>query len=135
LGDEEIDANLRREMRSALDLFAESDALVVWLTHPAIATRVRGSGKLPKEPFPESDPERMERFNQTVRKMAASRPGKVHVLDLQAYMRGLPGGEMDPDYRRDGVHLTPMGSARVVKDWLAAELLRVYREERPPTGG
>jgi hypothetical protein len=134
LGDEAVDAYLRRELRGALDLLTRNGALVVWLTHPTIATRVRGTGKPPREPFSESDPARMARLNELILEAAERDPENVKVLDLQAYMRGLPGGEMDTSYRRDGVHLTPEGSARVVQDWLAAELLRVYRGEAA-TGG
>ena len=135
LGDEAVDAYLRRELSNALEILTRDGTLVVWLTYPAIETRVRGTQRLPPEPFSESDPARMARLNELIREAAELHPESVRVADLQSYMRGLPGGEMDASYRRDGVHLTPLGSARVVKDWLAAEILRIYRETAPATGG
>ena len=56
------------------------------------------------------------------------RPGSARVVDLASYMRTLPGGELDTDYRPDGVHLTNEASAKLAKDWLADEVLRVYRD-------
>jgi hypothetical protein len=71
----------------------------------------------------------MVRFNEIVFELEDLRPGKVRVVDLAGYMRSLPGGEMDPSYRGDGVHFGRRSAQKVARDWLGSELLRVYRDE------
>ncbi len=86
-------------------------------------------GGLPETPFPTSDPARMRRFNEIVFELEKLRPGKVRAVDFAAYMRSLPGGEMDPSYRPDGVHLGRRSAERVSDDWLGPEIVRVVRDE------
>ena len=126
-GDTEFDQLLRREMSAAVDALAADGALVVWLTHPAIRSLDRG--KVPSEPFPEWDPARMRRLNELVFELEALHPWQVRVIDLAGYMRTLPGGELDPAYRPDGVHLTVDAAVRLSEEWLGEELLRVYRDQ------
>jgi peptidoglycan/LPS O-acetylase OafA/YrhL len=128
-GDPAFDDYLRAEMLAAVDVLSSRGSLVVWLTHPAIEVHEKGGGGLPETPFPASDPARMARFNELVGELESLRPGKVRSVDLAGYMRGLPGGEMDPSYRRDGVHFGTKSAYRVAADWLGPEILRSYREE------
>ncbi|MEO2167157.1 MAG: SGNH hydrolase domain-containing protein [bacterium] len=129
-GDPILDEELRKEMLDAVDMLSAKGALVVWLTHPVNEVRDLGSGDAPATSYPESDPLRMARLNDLIRELPESRPEKVQILDLAAYMRTLPGGELDKDYRPDGIHYSPEGTLRLAHDWLEAETVRLYREAR-----
>ena len=128
-GDPVLDDYLRSEMLAAVDVLSSRGALVVWLTQPSIEIHEKHGGGLPETPFPASDPARMRRFNELIAELGALRPGRVRIVDLADYMRSLPGGEMDPSYRRDGVHFGKKSAYRVTSDWLGPEILRVYRDE------
>ena len=128
LGDPVLDAYLREEILGAVDLLAARGTLVIWLTSPDVELRSRYSGRPPNPPYPGSDPARMARFNELVTELPALRPGRVRVVDLAAYMRARPNGSLDPDYRSDGVHLSGEGGLRLAREWLADELMRVYRD-------
>jgi len=129
-GDPVLDALLQREMEGLVDLLSRDGALVVWLTGPPI--RVRGPGNvMPRRPFPESDPARMQRFNTLVRDLALRRSGDMRVVDLAGYMETLPGGVFDETYRPDGIHTTKESAARIAEDWLADAILSAYRAEGP----
>jgi lysophospholipase L1-like esterase len=45
------------------------------------------------------------------------------VVDVADWLRGLPGGEDNRDYRADGVHFTVDGSNRVGA-WMVPQILR-----------
>jgi lysophospholipase L1-like esterase len=135
VGDPVLDERLRAEMRSVVDLLAAEGVHVVWLTHPRIEVRDPATEQPPAEPYPESDPGRMERFNELVRELPAARPGKVEVLDLAGHLRTLPGGELDRRYRPDGVHLSAEGTLRLAHEWLRAQALRIAREQRAVRAG
>ncbi len=132
-GDPVLDAYLRQEMLSVVDLLSSEGALVLWLTHPAIQVHKPSSLQLPKTPYPESDPARMARLDELIFELEKLRPGIVRVIDLAGYMRTLPGGEMDPSYRPDGTHLSIEGASKLWNDWLGAEVLRVYHDEASRT--
>ena len=54
--------------------------------------------------------------------------------DLAAWMRTLPGGELDPNIRPDGVHFSKPGAVEVA-GWLGPELLGLVGRTVPtPTG-
>ena len=71
----------------------------------------------------------MRRMNELIFELEKLRPGKVRVIDLAGYMRALPGGEIDPDTRPDGTHLSPLASLALAREWLAQEVIRVYRAQ------
>lgn len=127
VGEPEFDRYLRDELIAATDTLAKDGSLVVWLTHPAI--NVHLFDKEPDVPYPSSDPARIARWNELIFELETLRPGKVRVIDLRNYIRGLPGGEMNKAYRPDGTHLTHEAAYQVARDWLANEILRVYREQ------
>jgi len=76
----------------------------------------------PERPFPASDPARMDRLNQLIAEVAAERPAVVRVIDVAGHLRSLPGGELDPRLRPDGVHLTEDASEEIV-GWLGPEVV------------
>ena len=132
-GDPALDEYLQRKMLSAVDLLASDGALLLWLTHPPIEVRELGGNK-PEQPFPASDPRRMARLNELVFEIERLRAGQVRVIDLATYMSSLPGGELDPNYRPDGTHLSFEGALKLANDWLGREVLRIYREEAERQG-
>jgi peptidoglycan/LPS O-acetylase OafA/YrhL len=142
VGDPVLDAYLRQEMLGAVDLLAARGTRVIWLTSPDIELRQTHTGRPPNPPYPGSDPARMARFNELVSELPTLRPGLVRVVDLAAYMRARPNGPLDPDYRPDGTHLSGEGGLKLAREWLADELMRVYRDQGraapsqadPPTG-
>jgi peptidoglycan/LPS O-acetylase OafA/YrhL len=119
-GDPVYDAVLAREAEQALDVLEASGARVVWLTSPLIDLG-RNETPPPPEPYPASDPARMLRVREVVAGVLARHP-EVAVVDLAAHLRSLPGGELDPDLRPDGVHFTE-ATSRQVADWLGPAVL------------
>jgi hypothetical protein len=124
VGDPGYDSYLESEMGQAADVLLEHVPAVVWLTSPDIDVG-RADPNPPDPPYPESDPARMARFNDILREVAATRPN-LHVIDLAGYLATLPGGEMDPALRPDGVHLTDASGLRIA-DWLGPAIITVVR--------
>jgi hypothetical protein len=123
-GDPVYDDYLEQEMLAAVDLFLARGVTPIWLTSPRIdADRILQ----PRPPAadPASDPARMDRFNDILRSVQVLRPG-LQVIDLAAWLRTRPGGELDPALRPDGVHLT-LPSSRIVAAWLAPAIVRAAR--------
>ncbi len=114
-GDPDYDAFLRGEIEAATDAFLAEGVQVVWLTTPDLDVGRRMQPP-PAEPFPESDPARVDLLNDMIREVATTRDG-VSVVDLGAYLDGLPDGE-DERLRPDGVHLERDAAEQVAHDWL-----------------
>jgi hypothetical protein len=125
IGDPVFDDRLREKMLEAVDILAADGALVVWLTSPDIDIG-DGEGE-PDSSYPESDPERMARFNEILREVATLRPRQLRVIDLAAYTRTWPGGVFDPQYRPDRVHWSRAGALKLSREWLSDEILDTYR--------
>ena len=127
-GDPVYDAHLRSEIAAATDAFLAEGLPVVWLTTPYLDI-----GKLmqppPPEPFPESDPARVDRLNSIIREVAAEREG-VAVVDLGGYLDDLPDGE-DERLRPDGVHLERDSAEEVAGEWLSAAIVDAMESATP----
>jgi peptidoglycan/LPS O-acetylase OafA/YrhL len=128
IGDPSFDEVLREEMVRLTDLAIEAGSHVVWATHPAIRTGTV-DGRPPAAAHPENDPARIERLNELIRDVVASREG-ASVIDLRARMQRWPGGELDPQRRPDGIHPADQAQAELV-DWIGHRLLEVVH---PPVG-
>ena len=122
IGDPVYDTFLRAEMTKYLDLATSQGATFVWLTSPHIEA---GLGGAKPGPFPENDPERMDRLNAMIRSVAASRP-RVTVLDLSAHMASMPGGEINHDDRPDGIHWTH-ASSLALAPWISDSINAILR--------
>jgi peptidoglycan/LPS O-acetylase OafA/YrhL len=120
LGDPTLDSYVRNEMLAAVDLLLRHAKVVVWLTSPDIRADVT-MPIAPTQPLPENDARRMARYNELVREVAAARPN-VHVVDLSAYLASLPGGELDPQLRPDGIHFSN-DTTHTVAPWIAEQVL------------
>ena len=123
IGEPAFDALLEREMHLAVDVLSADGALVLWLTSPVIDFG-RGQTGLPRD-HPISDPRRMARFNELITTVDAARDEMV-VVDLAAHLRSLPGGELDPDLRPDGVHFSEE-SSKEIAEWLAPLVIDLVR--------
>ena len=125
-GDAVYDRYLENEMLLAVDLFLDRGITPIWLTSPMIDVD-RPRQPRPPEPDPANDPARMVRFNQLIRAVQAQRPA-LRIIDLAAWLRSRPGGELDPSFRPDGIHFTDASTA-IVAAWLAPRILRAARGE------
>ena len=131
-GDPVYDQYLKGEMEAAVDLLSSRVGMVVWLTNPLLDFG-RADNPPPATPYPVSDPARTHRYNEILHEVAAERPA-LHLVDLAAWMRTLPGGELDPNIRPDGVHFSKPGAVEVA-GWLGPELLGLVGRTVPtPTG-
>ena len=118
LGDPVFDRYLERELLAAVDLLGASGARVVLATHPYVHVgRDRGM----PDTLPESDPDRMDQLNAMLRRVAEQRPAFVTMIELQAWLRTQPGGELDPSMRGDGVHLSDTFGP-ILGGWLGPQL-------------
>jgi hypothetical protein len=121
LGQPELDAVVKAEMRDAVDALSSSGARVLWLTSPVVDMN-RAVVPRPTTPAPSSDPARMARLNELIAEVAAERPDVVRVIDVAAHLRERPAGELDPAIRPDGVHLTEEAAVDLAA-WLGPEVL------------
>ncbi|MEY2458328.1 MAG: hypothetical protein QOG30_158, partial [Acidimicrobiaceae bacterium] len=126
-GDPAFDSYLNSELLAAVDVLLKQVHTVVLLTSPNIQDSLELPNP-PERPFPESDPARMAAFNDALRRVADERSA-VEVVDLNAYLASLPGGEMDLSLRPDGVHFT-LGSTHVVGPWIGQALLEAVHRHR-----
>ncbi len=124
-GDLAFDAELRARIEEATDLFLQRGKVVLWILAPHIDSGTI-DGVRPDDQFPESDPARIDRFNDLVREVAAEHPNRVGTIDLPGYLASLPGGEMDATMRPDLIHLSPEAAVEVAAAWLGPEILRTY---------
>jgi peptidoglycan/LPS O-acetylase OafA/YrhL len=132
-GDPVYDDFLLEEMDAAAQVLIDGGAEVVWLTTPRVEFGQQ-DGVPPDDAHPASEEGRAEALNAVVREVAARHPDDVHVLDLQAYLASLPGGEMDPTIRPDGVHFTTSSARTVTEAWLGPALLEVWQQDQAAEG-
>jgi peptidoglycan/LPS O-acetylase OafA/YrhL len=105
IGDPVLDRKIAADLGAFTDLQRSRGARVLWLLHPEIRTSVMA--KLPG-PLPEEDQARMDRLNDIIRVVAASR-SRTYTLDLPAYLRTEPGGG-ELAHRPDGFHWSKDGA-------------------------
>ena len=121
LGDPAYDHWLREEIDGVADVLSDADAPVMWLTSPHVRL-----DPFPDDPstswaqFDENDPHRVDRLNTLINEAVRGRRG-FEVVDLDAWLQGRPGGEVNPDIIDDAV-LTADGSGQFVS-WLAPQVV------------
>ncbi|MFM7065028.1 MAG: hypothetical protein ACKO04_16320 [Actinomycetes bacterium] len=103
-----------RELMQAVDLLSSRGALVVLVTWPRYGTWST-VGQVPAVQR-QHDPARMAKWHEIEKMVAASRPGKVEVLDLAQW---LGPRSQDRALRPDGIHIP----AATVRDELAPSFL------------
>ena len=123
IGDPAVDHYVLSEFLSAIDLLGSTGASVQVLTQSHFNAGLdQGFSNLP-----ESDPARTDRLNELLREAVLLRPGVASLIDLRAWQAAQPGGELNAEFRPDGLHFTD-AYARVIADWLGPESLRVAEQ-------
>ena len=102
--DPELHARYEQELEGLHDLLTSGGATMAFVLIPDLEAGVRG-GRSPAEPFPESDPERVELYNDMGRRLAEEHDDVV-LIDLRGWMAAQDGGMLDRDLRADGIHLS-----------------------------
>ena len=118
VGDPEYDTFLFGEMTKAVDVLSARGAHVVWLTTPPVAEVAKGTGQPEWRELPPID--RVERFNDMVKRLPAARPQKVAVVDFAEWVRA---SGRDAELRPDGVHLDDRQAQAVASQYLAKAVL------------
>jgi peptidoglycan/LPS O-acetylase OafA/YrhL len=126
IGDPVYDQWLRGQISDAIDTMTAQGASVVWLTQPYIRDGLTTGAK---GPFPEESHARMDKLNQMIREVVATKP-RAQVLDLAAHMRTLPEGEMSLTDRPDGIHWT-RAAALALAPWLGTSIINVANGAAP----
>ncbi len=122
IGESDFDRFVLSEMLSAIDLAASQGASVVLLTYPHFeAGRDQGYVGLP-----ESEPERVDRLNEIMVEAAGLRPDVATTIDLQQWVAGQPGGELDPATRIDGLHFSD-DYLDTIAQWLGPQIVTIGR--------
>jgi peptidoglycan/LPS O-acetylase OafA/YrhL len=126
LGEPLVDHYFETELLSAIDTLDATGARVVLLTYPHFdAGANQGFSNLP-----ESQPARVDRLNDLVRDAASRRPDVTTVVDLQSWLAGQPGGELDPAKRKDGLHFQD-DYVPTIAAWLGPKLVDIARNGPP----
>ncbi len=120
LGDPKLDDAVRAKLADGVDRLLAQGSKVVLLTSPDIDSG-RVDGRSPPQPFAESDPARMTRWNQILHEVASTRP-RVGIVDLAGFVASHQAD--DARLRPDGVHFTWATSDEVAA-WLGPEVVRV----------
>jgi peptidoglycan/LPS O-acetylase OafA/YrhL len=120
IGDPVFDRWFSTRIESLDRALASTGARVVWATYPHVDVRY-SPGSTGSPPFPENDRKRIDHLNALIARIVRSNPG-LSLVDFAAYCRRRPGGEFDPSFRPDGVHLDGT-STREVAAWLGPQLL------------
>jgi peptidoglycan/LPS O-acetylase OafA/YrhL len=121
LGDPVFDEWLRPQVDSLADILATEGAPVLWMKVPQLRIARANDPTSHWDMYADNDPARMARLNQIVSEELAGRPD-FSIVDLPGWLRGQPGGEVDPGTRPDGVHFSVPGAAAFV-DWLVPQIL------------
>lgn len=112
----EHDDAIRSGIERAVEIATSGGATVVWVISPQVLVE-----------HPEHRPERMERLNDIVAEVAASRED-VRLVDLGEWLRAQPGGEASREMRPDLVHFTGNGSKEAAEDLIVPVLLDEARQ-------
>jgi hypothetical protein len=124
-GDPAYDQPQAAAIGETVDELSAGGAKVAWLTCPALDPHFRPGVGMRQGPYPEAEPERVTAYNATLRRVAATRP-RMAIVDLNGWVAQLPKGELDPDWRPDGVHFNIEASINTA-EWLAPQLLETLR--------
>ena len=114
LGDPVFDEWLRPQVDSLADILATEGAPVLWMKVPQLRIARANDPTSHWDMYADNDPARMARLNQIVSEELAGRPD-FSFVDLPGWLRGQPGGEVDPGTRPDGVHFSVPGAAAFVR--------------------
>jgi len=124
-GDPVLDKFQLAQMRHDVDVLHATGAPVLWLDMPY---EQRDGGQITgREVLDSSDRGRIDRYNDLLDELAASRP--VSILRWAKYFDSM-SVEQDLALRGDGVHLGDQGTAKVLDDWMWADIQKDYLARR-----
>ncbi|MFM8409597.1 MAG: acyltransferase family protein [Alphaproteobacteria bacterium] len=126
VGQPDVDREISVRVGRLVDDLSAAGASVVWILSPRVRAPLRDGAVLPSDAAA-ADPARMERFDEIVRQVAASRRDRMRTIDLGEHLRGRPGGEFDESLRAD-VHFSIEGGATLADEWLGPAILRASDE-------
>jgi peptidoglycan/LPS O-acetylase OafA/YrhL len=117
-GDARFDAYWRAEADAAIAELAASGAVIVWADAPTVQL-VEGDATARWNL-------RLARYNELVAALDADYDQVVTAAFSTPL--GAPGSKVDRDQRPDGSHLAPEAAVAFAREWLLAELGRLWRE-------
>ena len=120
-GDPVFDEWFRGQLDELADILALGGAPVLWTSSPYVRIAVANDPSSHWQDYDDNDPARADRLNEIVAEELADRP-RFRIVDVAGWLRQLPGGETNPDYRADGVHLTVNGS-NMLGAWMVPQIL------------
>ena len=121
LGDPVFDEWLRPQVGQLADMLSAEGAPVLWMKVPELRIARQNDPTSRWDMYDDNDPARVERFNEILAEQVADKP-LIHLVDLPAWLRTLPGGETDPEIRPDGVHFSRTGAGQLT-NWLVPQVL------------
>ena len=107
----------KKAVQQAVGALKGTGATIVLTTAPYYSVPEAPNG----QPWPESDPARVKRYNEIIREVAAANSPQVKVLDVHGFVN--PTGTVTQQingtniWMADGIHLNPDG-AWIVSSWL-----------------
>ena len=119
LGDPIADERALAQLRQVVQLLSVDGARVAFVTTSPVDRRKPGPG-------PCACPERLDRWNELLRQVAAEEPDTVSIIDLDGWLRSI-GPDEDARLRLDGVHFSEVTAAEVSRRWLIDQVLAVPR--------
>lgn len=123
LGDPAVDAFVKSELTTAVDILGSRGALVLlvlWPQDSRAAATAAGSGQQRA-----SDPARMNRLHQLMREIAAERPDNVKIVDLAGHLADrLEDGTLRPD----GRHIPAEQAQTLYQDWLGPLIIDLWSD-------
>ena len=122
IGDPAVDAFIKSEFTTAVDVLSSKGAMVALVTWPAYGTWA-DDGR-PDAVSRQMDPARMARFNEILAEVAASRPATSRLIDFAGW---LGDRSQDRSLRADGTHFYGPEFERVSDEWFGAELERTWQ--------
>ena len=132
VGDPVFDEALRTAMTNATDLMSASGAVVLWVNQPSFSDRLREQGTSAQQRS--HTQARVDRYNQILAEVVATRPDSARLIDLAAWMEPRRN---DVAVRADGSHFVFSPQNPVVSEFLGPEVLRLWGEvwrSRPAPG-
>jgi peptidoglycan/LPS O-acetylase OafA/YrhL len=130
LGDPVFDTWLRPQVDSLADILATEGVPVLWMKVPQLEIARANDPTSHPDMYADNDPARMARLNQIVSGELEGRPN-FRFVDLPAWLRTQPGGELGPT-RIDGIHFSVPGAAAFTS-WMVPQILDIAGERSVDT--
>ena len=120
IGNPTFDRWFTGRLSAVTHTLASHGARVVWATYPHVEVHYAAGATGPL-PLVENDSTRVDRLDALIRENVAATP-HASIVDFAAFCQKQPGGEFNPSFRPDGVHLDAT-STREVASWLGPRLM------------